>query len=35
LHGRFLDIDEDGTLLLEAAGERRHVSAGEVFLADR
>ena len=35
LHGRFLDIDEDGALLLEAAGERRHVSAGEVFLADR
>jgi BirA family biotin operon repressor/biotin-[acetyl-CoA-carboxylase] ligase len=35
LHGRFLDMDEDGVLLLEAAGERRHVSAGEVFLADR
>jgi BirA family biotin operon repressor/biotin-[acetyl-CoA-carboxylase] ligase len=34
LHGRFLDMDEDGALLLEAAGERRHVSAGEVFLAD-
>jgi BirA family biotin operon repressor/biotin-[acetyl-CoA-carboxylase] ligase len=34
LHGRFLDIDEEGALLLDAAGERRHVSAGEVFLAD-
>jgi BirA family biotin operon repressor/biotin-[acetyl-CoA-carboxylase] ligase len=34
LHGRFLDMDEDGALLLETAGERRHVSAGEVFLAD-
>jgi BirA family biotin operon repressor/biotin-[acetyl-CoA-carboxylase] ligase len=35
MHGRFLDIDEDGTLLLEAAGERRHVSAGQVFPANR
>jgi BirA family transcriptional regulator, biotin operon repressor / biotin---[acetyl-CoA-carboxylase] ligase len=33
LHGRFLDIDEDGALLLDAAGEHRLVSAGEVFPA--
>jgi len=35
LHGRFLDIDAEGALLLEAAGERRHVTAGEVFPANR
>jgi BirA family biotin operon repressor/biotin-[acetyl-CoA-carboxylase] ligase len=29
--GRFVDIDEEGTLLLEAAGERRRILAGEVF----
>jgi BirA family transcriptional regulator, biotin operon repressor / biotin---[acetyl-CoA-carboxylase] ligase len=34
LHGRFLDIDEEGALLLDVAGERRHISAGEVFPAD-
>ena len=31
LQGRFLDIDEDGALLLELAGERRRISAGDVF----
>jgi BirA family biotin operon repressor/biotin-[acetyl-CoA-carboxylase] ligase len=31
--GRFLDIDADGALVLEAAGERRRVSAGAVFPA--
>jgi BirA family biotin operon repressor/biotin-[acetyl-CoA-carboxylase] ligase len=31
--GRFLDIDEEGTLLLEEAGCRRHISVGEVFPA--
>jgi BirA family transcriptional regulator, biotin operon repressor / biotin---[acetyl-CoA-carboxylase] ligase len=31
LQGRFLDIDEDGGLLLELAGERRSISAGDVF----
>lgn len=35
LHGRFLDIDERGALLLEAAGEHRRISAGEVFPANR
>jgi BirA family biotin operon repressor/biotin-[acetyl-CoA-carboxylase] ligase len=35
LHGRFLDINEEGALLLDAAGERRRVSAGEVFLGYR
>jgi BirA family transcriptional regulator, biotin operon repressor / biotin---[acetyl-CoA-carboxylase] ligase len=35
LYGRFLDIDERGTLLLDEAGERRHISAGEVFPANR
>jgi BirA family transcriptional regulator, biotin operon repressor / biotin---[acetyl-CoA-carboxylase] ligase len=31
LQGRFLDIDEDGALLLQSGGERRRISAGEVF----
>jgi len=31
LQGRFLDIDQDGALLLELAGERRSISAGDVF----
>jgi BirA family transcriptional regulator, biotin operon repressor / biotin---[acetyl-CoA-carboxylase] ligase len=33
LHGRFLDIDEGGALLLESEGRHRRVSAGEVFPA--
>jgi BirA family transcriptional regulator, biotin operon repressor / biotin---[acetyl-CoA-carboxylase] ligase len=35
LHGRFLDIDQHGALLLESAGEIRHISAGEIFPAIR
>jgi BirA family biotin operon repressor/biotin-[acetyl-CoA-carboxylase] ligase len=35
LHGRFLDIDQHGALLLESAGELRHISAGEIFPANR
>jgi BirA family transcriptional regulator, biotin operon repressor / biotin---[acetyl-CoA-carboxylase] ligase len=35
LHGCFLDIDAEGALLLETAGGRRHVSAGEVFPRNR
>jgi BirA family biotin operon repressor/biotin-[acetyl-CoA-carboxylase] ligase len=35
LHGRFVDIDEQGALLLENAGEHCRVSAGEVFAANR
>jgi BirA family biotin operon repressor/biotin-[acetyl-CoA-carboxylase] ligase len=36
LHGRFLDIDEQGALLLEVvAGQSCRVSAGEVFPANR
>jgi len=35
LHGRFLDIDQHGALLLETAGELRHISAGEIFPANR
>jgi len=35
LHGRFLDIDQQGALLLETAGELRHISAGEIFPANR
>jgi BirA family biotin operon repressor/biotin-[acetyl-CoA-carboxylase] ligase len=35
LYGRFLDIDQQGALLLESAGELRHISAGEVFPANR
>ena len=31
LHGRFIDIDHHGALLLESAGELRRVAAGEVF----
>lgn len=34
LHGRFLDIDEQGALLLEAAGERRRILAGRIFPAN-
>jgi BirA family transcriptional regulator, biotin operon repressor / biotin---[acetyl-CoA-carboxylase] ligase len=33
LHGRFLDIDEQGALLLESAGQQRRIAAGEVFPA--
>jgi BirA family transcriptional regulator, biotin operon repressor / biotin---[acetyl-CoA-carboxylase] ligase len=35
LHGRFIDIDQHGALLLEAAGEIRRISAGEIFPANR
>jgi BirA family biotin operon repressor/biotin-[acetyl-CoA-carboxylase] ligase len=31
LHGRFIDIDQEGVLLLERAGELRHISAADVF----
>ena len=33
LHGRFVDIDQHGSLLLESAAEIRHISAGEIFPA--
>ena len=33
LHGRFIDIDQRGALLLEFGGERRRISAGDVFPA--
>jgi hypothetical protein len=33
LHGRFLDIDYEGNLLLDSAGECRRIAAGEVFPA--
>lgn len=35
LFGRFVDIDEQGILLLDCAGECRRISAGEVFPASR
>jgi BirA family biotin operon repressor/biotin-[acetyl-CoA-carboxylase] ligase len=35
LQGRFLDIDQHGTLLLESAGQLRCISAGEIFPANR
>jgi BirA family biotin operon repressor/biotin-[acetyl-CoA-carboxylase] ligase len=35
LHGRFVDIDQHGALLLESAGEFRRVAAGEVFPVTR
>jgi len=31
LHGRFADIDQQGTLLLDTPGGRRHIAAGDVF----
>lgn len=31
LHGRFADLDEQGALLLETDGQRRRISAGDVF----
>ena len=33
LHGRFIDIDQHGALLLETAGALRRIAAGEVFPA--
>jgi BirA family transcriptional regulator, biotin operon repressor / biotin---[acetyl-CoA-carboxylase] ligase len=33
LYGRFIDIDQRGALLLEVGGERRRISAGDVFPA--
>jgi BirA family transcriptional regulator, biotin operon repressor / biotin---[acetyl-CoA-carboxylase] ligase len=33
LHGRFVDIDQQGALLLQTGGELRRVSAGDVFPA--
>jgi BirA family biotin operon repressor/biotin-[acetyl-CoA-carboxylase] ligase len=33
LCGRFLDLDHDGNLLLDCAGEYRRIAAGEVFPA--
>jgi len=35
LHGRFIDIDQHGALLLERAGQFRRVAAGEVFPVTR
>ena len=35
LHGRFLDIDQQGALLLENSGELRCIRAGEIFPANR
>ena len=35
LHGRFIDIDQQGALLLESAGELRRIAAGEVFPVTR
>jgi BirA family biotin operon repressor/biotin-[acetyl-CoA-carboxylase] ligase len=35
LYGRFLDIDQQGALLLESAGVLRRISAGEIFPANR
>ena len=35
LHGRFLDIDQQGALLLENAGELQRIRAGEIFPANR
>jgi BirA family transcriptional regulator, biotin operon repressor / biotin---[acetyl-CoA-carboxylase] ligase len=35
LHGRFIDIDPQGALLLEAAGQKCRILAGEIFPANR
>jgi biotin-(acetyl-CoA carboxylase) ligase len=32
--GIFEDIDRDGYLLLNVAGERRRISAGDLFFSD-
>lgn len=34
LKGRFVDLDKSGALILEFAGERRHITAGDVFFAE-
>lgn len=31
LRGRFVDLDDNGALILEFGGERRHITAGDVF----
>src|SRR5438477_326962 len=33
LEGRFLDLDQDGALVIETGGNRRRIAAGEVFPA--
>jgi BirA family transcriptional regulator, biotin operon repressor / biotin---[acetyl-CoA-carboxylase] ligase len=33
LYGRFLDLDEDGALVLEGSAGRRRIAAGEIFPA--
>ena len=33
LEGTFADLDHDGALILETAGERRRITAGDVFFA--
>jgi BirA family biotin operon repressor/biotin-[acetyl-CoA-carboxylase] ligase len=33
LEGRFLDLDQDGALVIETGGDRRRIAAGEVFPA--
>jgi len=35
LHGRFIDIDQHGALLLESAGELRRIAAAEIFPVTR
>jgi len=35
LHGRLIDIDQHGALLLESMGELRRIAAGEVFPVTR
>ena len=34
LEGTFADLDHDGALVLETAGERRRITAGDVFFGD-
>jgi len=33
LEGRFLDLDQDGALVIETGGHQRRIAAGEVFPA--
>lgn len=33
LRGRFVDLDDRGALILAVGGERRHITAGDVFFA--
>jgi len=35
ISGKFIDLDATGALILDADGERRHISAGDVFFGEK